>query len=145
MGLFIVIVGEAIEPVKLPVPEPVHPSRTYRSSVAADGGEVDIVTFVPTPYQVVPDWEVVPKFVDNTSRYSVIQFQVMLEGELIVNVLDVDEPEEGTFPVPDQPVQEYCIPLPVGIGESIDSVTEDPPSNQPLTGLGEPFEDVTVK
>ena len=113
--------------------------------MSADGGEVDIVTFVPTPYQVVPDGEVVPKFVDRISRYSVIQFQVMLEGELIVYVLYVDEPEEGTFPVPDQPVQEYCIPLPVAIGESIDSVTEDPPSNQPLTGLGLPFEDVTVK
>jgi hypothetical protein len=104
-----------------------------------------MVTFVPTPYQVVPDGEVVPKFVDKISRYSVIQFQVMLDGELIVNVLDVDEPEDGTFPVPDQPVHEYCVPMPAGIGESIDSVTEDPPSNQPLTGSGLPFEDVTVK
>lgn len=145
MGLFTVIVGEAVEPVKLPVPEPLHPSRRYRSPVAPDGGEADMVTFVPTPYQVVPEGEVVPKFVDNISLYSVFQFQVMLEGKIIVNVQDMDAPEEGTLPVPSQPVQEYRIPVSIEIGESIDSVTEDPLSNQPLTGLGEPFEDVTVK
>jgi hypothetical protein len=40
------------------------------------------------------------------NRYSVIQFHVMLEGELIVNMVIVDVPEEGTLPMPDQPVQE---------------------------------------
>jgi hypothetical protein len=145
MGPLIVIVGEGVEPVKLPVPEPIHPSRTYSSPVALGGGEVDIVTFVPTPYQAVPDGEVVPKFVDSISLYSVVQLQVMVEGRIIVNVQDVDAPEEGTLPVPSQPVQEYCIPVSIEIGESIDSVTEDPLSNQPLTGLGLPFEDVTVK
>jgi hypothetical protein len=145
MGPLIVIVGEGVEPVKLPVPEPVHPFKTYSSPVAADGGEVDMVTFVPTPYQVVPEGEVVPKFVDNTSLYSVFQFHVMVEGRVIVNVQDVDAPEMGTLPVPDQPVQEYCVPVSMEMGELIDSVTIDPPSNQPLTGLGEPFGDVTVR
>jgi hypothetical protein len=113
--------------------------------VAVDGGEADIVTLVPTPYQFVPDGEVVPKSVDRASWYCACQFQVMLDGELIVNVVDVDEPEEGTFPVPVHPIQAYWVPEPAGIGELIDSVTEDPASNQPLTGFGEPFEDVTVK
>ena len=92
MGPLIVIVGERVEPVKLPVPEPVHPSRTYCSPVAPDGGEVVMVTFVPTAYQVVPDGEVVPKFVDNISLYCVFQFQVIDEGLLIVKNTEAPVP-----------------------------------------------------
>jgi hypothetical protein len=145
MGPLIVIAGDRVEPVKLPVPEPIHPFRTYCSPVAPDGGEVDTVTFVPAPCQVVPEGEVVPKFVDNISLYSVVQFQVIVEGRIIVNVQDVDAPELGTLPVPDQPVQESCVPASMETGELIDSVTTDPASNQPLPGLGEPSRDVTVK
>jgi hypothetical protein len=31
----------------------------------------------------------------------------MVEGAFIVKVVDVEEPEAGTLPVPDQPVQTY--------------------------------------
>jgi hypothetical protein len=62
----------------------------------------------------------------------------MLEGAVIVKVVDEAVPEAGTLPVPDQPVQTYCMPEPPETGEVTDSVMLVPEVNQPLTGDGEP-------
>jgi hypothetical protein len=62
-----------------------------------------------------------------------------------VKLADEAVPEEGTLPVPDQPIQTYWMPEPPGVGEVTESFIPMPESNQPLTGLGESYEEVTVK
>mgnify|MGYP001598729094 CR=1 FL=1 len=69
----------------------------------------------------------------------------MLEGVVIVNVVDEVLPEPGTLPVPVQPVQTYCVSEPSATGDVTDAVTSEPESNQSLAGLGEPCAEVTVK
>jgi hypothetical protein len=69
----------------------------------------------------------------------------MLEGAVMVKDAEEPPPEAVTLPVPDQPVQTYCVPLEPGVGEVTDSVMLVPELNQLLDGVGEPFGDVTVK
>ena len=69
----------------------------------------------------------------------------MLDGALIVNATDEAPPEEGTLPVPLQPVQTYWVPVGPGVGDVTDSFMPDPELNQPLEGEGEPSSEVTVR
>jgi hypothetical protein len=69
----------------------------------------------------------------------------MLEGVVIINVVDVLLPEPGTLPEPVQPVQIYCVSEAPATGDVTDVVTFESESNQPLAGLGEPCVEVTVK
>jgi hypothetical protein len=62
----------------------------------------------------------------------------MLEGAVMVKVMDEAVPDVGTLPVPDQPVQTYWTPEPPETGEVTDSVMLVPELNQPLDGVGEP-------
>jgi hypothetical protein len=71
------------------------------------------------------------------TMYWVFQFQVIVEGALIVNVTADALPEAGTLPVPDQPVQTYWVAVPPETGVATDPVMLDPLSNQPLKGEGE--------
>lgn len=50
----------------------------------------------------------------------------MLESSVIVNVTEAEVPVGGTFPVPVQPVQTYCVPAGPATGEVTDAVTLDP-------------------
>ncbi len=61
----------------------------------------------------------------------------MLDAVVMVKTTKSPEPENGTFPVPVQPVQTYCVPAPPKTGEVTDSVMLEPESNQPLFGVGE--------
>lgn len=72
------------------------------------------------------------------TRYCVFQFQVIVEGAVIVNVVADAVPEAGTLPVPVQPVQTYCVPVPPETVDATDPVMLDPLSYQPLEGDGEP-------
>jgi hypothetical protein len=68
------------------------------------------------------------------------QFQVIVEGAVIANVLTDELPEDGTLPVPDQPEQVYP--------EAGDETYADMLvllSYQPLVGEGESYCEVTVK
>jgi hypothetical protein len=67
----------------------------------------------------------------------VCQFQVMLEGALIVKLVEHDDPLDGTLPLPVQPVHTYRVPVPPLTGELTDADME-PTLNQLLDGLGEP-------
>jgi hypothetical protein len=60
----------------------------------------------------------------------------MLEGAVMVNTTEDPEPEDGTLPVPVQPVQTYCVPAGPGNGEITEALITVPESNQPLTGVG---------
>lgn len=62
----------------------------------------------------------------------------MLEACVIVNVVEVDDPDDGTLPVPVQPVQTYCVPVGPATGELIDAVMLVSESNHPLVGVGVP-------
>jgi len=54
-------------------------------------------------------------------------------------------PDAGTLPVPVQPVQTYCVPEGPATGEGTLALIGVPALNQPLTGLGDPYGEVTVK
>jgi hypothetical protein len=60
----------------------------------------------------------------------------MLEGAFIVNCTLVEDPEDGTLPVPLHPVHTYCIPEPPETGDVTDAVMLEPASNHPLDGFG---------
>jgi hypothetical protein len=60
----------------------------------------------------------------------------MLDGAFIVNVTLVEDPEDGTLPVPLHPVHTYCIPVPPDVGEVTEAVILVPASNQPEVGVG---------
>ena len=62
----------------------------------------------------------------------------MLEGAVMVKATDDAVPEDGTLPVPDQPVHTYWVPEEPGVGDVTDSVMLVPELNQPLDGDGEP-------
>jgi hypothetical protein len=96
------------------------------------------VTTVPAKSEPTPDWL-------NDTWYWVFQLHVMLEAWVIVNVTDDAVPEAGTLPVPVQPVVRYCFPEPPDSGDVTDSVMPVPESNQPLLGLGESYEEITVR
>ena len=69
----------------------------------------------------------------------------MLEVWSIVKVALVLDPEDGTFPAPDHPVQLYLVPLDWS-GLVTDAVTEVPELYQlsPTAGVGESCAEVTV-
>jgi hypothetical protein len=69
----------------------------------------------------------------------------MVEGAFIVNDVDDVLPELDTLPVPVQPVQTYWIPDGPEAGDVTDEDTNEPPSNHPVSGVGEPYGDVTVR
>jgi len=69
----------------------------------------------------------------------------MLDGTVIVKDTYVPEPELGTLPVPDQPIQTYRTPVALGYGEVTDALTRVPESNQPLDGVGELYGEETVR
>jgi hypothetical protein len=88
----------------------------------------------------VPEGLVVPApegLTANDTKYWVFQFQVIVEGALMVNVTADAVPEAGALPVPDQPVQTYWVPEPPETGDATDPVMLDPLSNQPFEGEGE--------
>ena len=62
----------------------------------------------------------------------------MLEGWFIVNCVLVAVPDDGTLPVPVQPVQAYWVTIAPATGESTAVAMTVPASNQPLIGVGEP-------
>ena len=66
----------------------------------------------------------------------------MLEADVMVKVADVEVPEDGTLPVPVQPVQTYW-----PAGEVTEAVTLEPESNQLPGGGGEgvSYADDTVR
>jgi hypothetical protein len=69
----------------------------------------------------------------------------MLDGAVIVNVVEEVEPEAATLPDPVQPVQTYWVPEPPGVGEAMDPVIAVPESNQPLDGEGTPMIEMSVR
>jgi hypothetical protein len=69
----------------------------------------------------------------------------MVEGALIVKTTDEAVPEDGTLPVPDQPVHTYWVPVGPAVGEVTDSFMLVPELNQPLAGEGESSGEDTVK
>ena len=69
----------------------------------------------------------------------------MVEGEVMVKATVAAEPDAGTLPVPDQPVQTYWVPEEPDVGEVTDSFMPVPELNQPLAGLGESYGEDTVK
>jgi len=63
----------------------------------------------------------------------------MVDGVLTVKVTDMEEPETGELPVPDQPMQTYCVPVEPAEGEfNIVSVTWVPTLTHSLLGVGVP-------
>ena len=62
----------------------------------------------------------------------------MLEGWFIVNCVLVAVPDDGTLPVPVQPVQLYWVTIVPVTGEVTEACMDVPASNQPLVGAGEP-------
>ena len=54
-------------------------------------------------------------------------------------------PELGTLPVPVQPVQTYCVPVPPATGEVTDAEMLAPLSNHPLAGVGVSYAEVDAK
>jgi len=60
----------------------------------------------------------------------------MLDGALMVKVTDEAEPDDGTLPVPVQPVQRYLAPPDWSAGVVTDAVIVVPVSNQLLAGVG---------
>jgi hypothetical protein len=69
---------------------------------------------------------------------------VIDEPRVIVKLVEEPDPVGGTEPVPVQPVQVQTI-LPTVTGEVTNSVMPEPESNQPLTGVGESYWEVTVR
>jgi len=57
----------------------------------------------------------------------------MLDGAVIVKITEDPEPEDGTLPVPIQPVQTYRVPVVPGNGEITEALMRVPESNQPLS------------
>ena len=70
----------------------------------------------------------------NVTRYWVFQVQAIVEGALIAKVTADELPEAGILPVPDQPVQTYCVPVPPDTGEATKSVMLVPLSYHPFVG-----------
>jgi hypothetical protein len=70
---------------------------------------------------------------------------VIDDGALIVKLVLVPEPDDGTLPVPVQPVHTYCIPDPPETGEDTEAVMLDPASNHPDEGVGLSYADDTVR
>ena len=68
------------------------------------------------------------------------QFQVIVEGAVIVNVVADEVPEDATLPVPDQPEQVYP-----EAGDETKAVTLVLLSYHLLVGEGESYCDVTAK
>ena len=69
----------------------------------------------------------------------------MLEGSFKVKFVAVEVPEEGTLPVPVQPVHTYWVLLCANTGEMTDSEMVVPASAHALDGSGEPNGEVTVR
>jgi hypothetical protein len=63
---------------------------------------------------------------------------VTVDGALMVKDIDEVPPELETLPAPAQPVQTYRAPDGPETGELTEAETNEPPSNQPLPGTGEP-------
>ena len=69
----------------------------------------------------------------------------MFEGWLSANDMLVPDPLGGTFPVPVQPVQTYCVPGgPAATGETF-ALTIVPELTHPLDGLGESYREYTLR
>ena len=69
----------------------------------------------------------------------------MLDGSVIVKVVELVVPDEGTHPVPVHPVHECLLSDDTVAGELDHTVMERPASTQQLLGEGEPQGDVTVR
>ena len=69
----------------------------------------------------------------------------MVDAALIVKDVEEPLPDDGALPEPVQPVQTYCTPEVPAVGDVTDAEITDPESNQPLTGLGESYAEVTVR
>jgi len=54
-------------------------------------------------------------------------------------------PDAGTLPVPVQPEQTYCVAESADTGDITDADIVLPESNQPLVGVGESCEEITVR
>ena len=95
----------------------------------------------PASCQVfVPEGLVVPVpegLTANETKYCVFQFQVIVEGSLIVKITADALPEAG-LPVPVHPVQMYWVPESAETGEATKPLKLDPLSYQPFAGEGEP-------
>lgn len=68
------------------------------------------------------------------------QFQVIVEGAVIINVVADELPEDGTLPVPNQPEQVYP-----EAGDETKAVMLVLLSNHLLVGEGESYCDIIVK
>ena len=78
-------------------------------------------------------------------RYCVSQFHFMVDGCVNVNLTLFVLPDSGTLPVPDQPEQLNCEMIDPGTGVLTVAFTKVPASSQPVVGVGEPYEDCTVR
>jgi hypothetical protein len=63
----------------------------------------------------------------------------------MVKLSDAVVPDAGTLPVPVQPVQTYCVAESADTGDITDADIVLPESNQPLVGVGESCEEITVR
>ena len=123
-------------------------SADHEENLKPEEGVPDI-EIAPASCQVLgPEGLVVPAaegLTANDTRYWVFQFQLMLEGALIVMVIADALPEFVTLPVPDQPEQTYCVPVLPETGEATKALMLDPLSYQPFAGEGESYAEVVVK
>jgi hypothetical protein len=62
-----------------------------------------------------------------------------------VNCTLVEEPDEGTLPLPLHPVHTYCIPVPPETGDVTEDVMTVPASYHPLDGVGLSYAELTVR
>jgi hypothetical protein len=114
------------------LPVPVQPVHLYLVPSDSPAGLVaNAVTLVPESYQ----WSPTPGFGESCadatiSLYWAIQFQIMVEGDVIKNQVEVEEPEPGTLPVPVQPVHLYLVPPDSSAGLATEAVTFVPESYQ---------------
>ena len=132
------------EPLAGAEPVPVQPVQIYWIPVPPGTGEVTLDdTDTPELYQPAPVGE--SRAGVTVNWYCVFQFHVMLEAALIVKVTEVPVPLAGTLPMPDQPVQTYCVPAGPLAGEETNAVIEVPASNQSLVGFGESYTGFTVR
>lgn len=81
----------------------------------------------------------------NVTLYWVIQFQVKLEGAVMVKVTLLLDPVPGTLPVPLlHPVHRYWVPTDRPVVLATLSVTNVPELNHvPLAGVGLPWAETT--
>jgi hypothetical protein len=123
-------------------------SADHEENLKPEEGVPDIEIATASCQVLVPDGLVVPVVEGltlNDTIYWVFQFQVILEGAVIVILIADTLPESVTLPVPDQPEQTYCVPVLPETGEATKAFMLDPLSYQPFAGEGESYAEVVVK